>query len=181
MQWPMMIVVSPSFAPALTKKISNPIPSTMSGIVIGIIVAEFVTAQRGLGYLMMFAEGNLDAPVPEPMTKEMAVLSGSFTRMAERIQLLMIDAHQQAQVVEQQWAELKLSTAKEDFLVLVSHELRTPLTSIIGFNKLNRRRLNRHLAPILEGAPHKARVAFQQTLDDMEIMDHSANRENHPT
>ncbi len=83
-----------------------------------------------------FAEGNLDAPVPEPMTKEMAVLSGSFTRMAERIQLLMIDAHQQAQVVEQQWAELKLSTAKEDFLVLVSHELRTPLTSIISFTDI---------------------------------------------
>lgn len=35
----------------------------MTFAVIGIIVAEFVTAQRGLGYLMMFAEGNLDMPL----------------------------------------------------------------------------------------------------------------------
>ena len=31
--------------------------------VIGIIVAEFVTAQRGLGYLIVFAEGNIDTPL----------------------------------------------------------------------------------------------------------------------
>jgi NitT/TauT family transport system permease protein len=35
----------------------------MTFAVIGIIVAEFVTAQRGLGYLMMFAEGNMDMPL----------------------------------------------------------------------------------------------------------------------
>jgi len=35
----------------------------MTFAVIGIIVAEFVTAQEGLGYLMMFAEGNLDMPL----------------------------------------------------------------------------------------------------------------------
>ncbi|MEE2787427.1 MAG: ATP-binding protein [Myxococcota bacterium] len=66
--------------------------------------------------------------------------------------------------------ERKLEDLKESFLAAVSHELRTPLTSIIGFNKLNRRRMNRHVAPQLVGAPHKVRVAFQQILDDMEIM-----------
>ena len=30
---------------------------------IGIIVAEFVTAQKGLGYLIVFAEGNIDTPL----------------------------------------------------------------------------------------------------------------------
>lgn len=35
----------------------------MTFAVIGIIVAEFVTAQQGLGYLMMFAEGNMDMPL----------------------------------------------------------------------------------------------------------------------
>jgi NitT/TauT family transport system permease protein len=35
----------------------------MTFAVIGIIVAEFVTAQKGLGYLMMFAEGNMDMPL----------------------------------------------------------------------------------------------------------------------
>ena len=66
--------------------------------------------------------------------------------------------------------ERQLEDLKSNFLAAVSHELRTPLTSIIGFNKLNRRRLTRHLSPILETAPHKARIAFQQTLDDMDIM-----------
>ena len=31
--------------------------------VIGIIVAEFVTAQEGLGYLIIFSEGNVDTPM----------------------------------------------------------------------------------------------------------------------
>jgi NitT/TauT family transport system permease protein len=31
--------------------------------VIGIVVAEFVTAQEGLGYLIVFSEGNLDTPM----------------------------------------------------------------------------------------------------------------------
>ena len=35
----------------------------MTFAVIGIVVAEFVTAQAGLGYLMMFAEGNMDMPL----------------------------------------------------------------------------------------------------------------------
>jgi signal transduction histidine kinase len=66
--------------------------------------------------------------------------------------------------------ERQLEELKASFLAAVSHELRTPLTSIIGFNKLNRRRMTRHLSAILESAPHKARVAFQQILDDMDIM-----------
>jgi NitT/TauT family transport system permease protein len=48
----------------------NALPSIFSGLkigitfaVIGIIVAEFVTAQRGLGYLIVFAEGNIDTPL----------------------------------------------------------------------------------------------------------------------
>ena len=48
----------------------NALPYIFSGLkigitfaVIGIIVAEFVTAQRGLGYLIVFAEGNIDTPM----------------------------------------------------------------------------------------------------------------------
>ena len=66
--------------------------------------------------------------------------------------------------------ERQLEDLKASFLAAVSHELRTPLTSIIGFNKLNKRRMQRHIGPHLEAAPHKARIAFQQILDDMEVM-----------
>ena len=48
----------------------NALPYIFSGLrigitfaVIGIIVAEFVTAQEGLGYLIVFAEGNVDTPM----------------------------------------------------------------------------------------------------------------------
>ena len=40
--------------------------------VIGIVVAEFVTAQEGLGYLIVFSEGNLDTPM---MMGSLVVLS----------------------------------------------------------------------------------------------------------
>ncbi|MDP7385576.1 MAG: ABC transporter permease, partial [Nitrospinota bacterium] len=48
----------------------NALPYIFSGLrigitfsVIGIIVAEFVTAQEGLGYLIIFSEGNVDTPM----------------------------------------------------------------------------------------------------------------------
>lgn len=48
----------------------NALPYIFSGLkigitfaIIGIIVAEFVTAQKGLGYLIVFAEGNVDTPL----------------------------------------------------------------------------------------------------------------------
>ncbi len=48
----------------------NALPYIFSGLrigitfsVIGIIVAEFVTAQEGLGYLIVFSEGNVDTPM----------------------------------------------------------------------------------------------------------------------
>ena len=48
----------------------NALPYIFSGLkigitfaVIGIIVAEFVTAQEGLGYLIVFSEGNIDTPM----------------------------------------------------------------------------------------------------------------------
>ena len=48
----------------------NALPYIFSGLkigitfaVIGIIVAEFVTAQEGLGYLIVFSEGNVDTPL----------------------------------------------------------------------------------------------------------------------
>ena len=49
--------------------------------------------------------------------------------------------------------ERQLEDLKANFLAGVSHELRTPLTSIIGFNKLNLKRMARHITPYLEAAP----------------------------
>jgi len=67
--------------------------------------------------------------------------------------------------------ERQLEDLKAGFLAGVSHELRTPLTSLMGFNKLNMRRLTRYVQPLLSEAPHKVRVAFQKILDDMRVME----------
>lgn len=67
--------------------------------------------------------------------------------------------------------ERQLEDLKAGFLAGVSHELRTPLTSLMGFNKLNMRRLTRYVQPMMAEAPHKVRVAFQKILDDMRVME----------
>ncbi|MCB9530063.1 MAG: PAS domain-containing protein [Myxococcales bacterium] len=67
--------------------------------------------------------------------------------------------------------ERQLEDLKAGFLAGVSHELRTPLTSIMGFNKLNMRRLQRSIEPALAEAPHAVRVAFAKILDDMRVME----------
>ena len=72
---PVMVRMARSFSASrwtIFSKIEFPtaLPYIFSGLkigitfaVIGIIVAEFVTAQEGLGYLIVFSEGNVDTPM----------------------------------------------------------------------------------------------------------------------
>ena len=72
---PVMIRMARAFSASrwqIFRKIEfpNALPDIFSGLkigitfsVIGIIVAEFVTAQEGLGYLIVFSEGNVDTPM----------------------------------------------------------------------------------------------------------------------
>jgi NitT/TauT family transport system permease protein len=72
---PIMIRMAKAFSASrwqIFRKIEfpNALPYIFSGLkigitfsVIGIIVAEFVTAQEGLGYLIVFSEGNVDTPM----------------------------------------------------------------------------------------------------------------------
>lgn len=72
---PIMLRMARSFSASrltIFRKIEFPtaLPHIFSGLkigitfaIIGIIVAEFVTAQEGLGYLIVFAEGNVDTPL----------------------------------------------------------------------------------------------------------------------
>jgi NitT/TauT family transport system permease protein len=72
---PLMLRMARSFSASrwtVFRKIEfpNALPYIFSGLkisitfaIIGIIVAEFVTAQKGLGYLIIFAEGNVDTPL----------------------------------------------------------------------------------------------------------------------
>ena len=72
---PLMVRMARSFNASrwtIFSKIEFPhaLPYIFSGLkigmtfaVIGIIVSEFITAQRGLGYIIIFSEGNFDVPM----------------------------------------------------------------------------------------------------------------------
>jgi signal transduction histidine kinase len=72
--------------------------------------------------------------------------------------------------------ERQLEDLKASFLATVSHELRTPLTSIVGFNKLNLRRLQRFVRPFVAEGPEEVRTALQKALSDMEVMGSEGER-----
>ena len=72
--------------------------------------------------------------------------------------------------------ERQLEDLKASFLATVSHELRTPLTSIMGFNKLNIRRLQRFVRPWVAEGPEEVRTALQKALSDMEVMGSEGER-----
>ncbi|QGY40313.1 hypothetical protein GM415_09305 [Pseudodesulfovibrio cashew] len=57
---------------------------------------------------------------------------------------------------------------KTDFLSVVSHELRTPMTSVLGFTKMNRKRLADHIYPRIgegEDAPLKVVRQIENNFD----------------
>ena len=83
-----------------------------------------------------FAEGNLNVSVEESDTDELAVLGDSFNRMARRIEQLLADVQRKTETVENQKAELKVASARNELLSVVSHELQTPLTNILSYSEI---------------------------------------------
>ena len=60
--------------------------------------------------------------------------------------------------------------AKSRFLANVSHELRTPLTSVVGFAKLNRKRLDDVVFPVVSREDPKVDRAVRQVGDNLGII-----------
>jgi signal transduction histidine kinase len=60
--------------------------------------------------------------------------------------------------------------AKSRFLANVSHELRTPLTSVVGFAKLNRKRLDEVVFPVVSREDPKVDRAVRQVGDTLGII-----------
>jgi signal transduction histidine kinase len=60
--------------------------------------------------------------------------------------------------------------AKSRFLANVSHELRTPLTSVVGFARLNRKRLDEVVFPVVARDDPKVDRAVRQVGDNLGII-----------
>ena len=88
-------------------------------------------------------------------------------RVAERTRDLL-EAMTEAQDARAA-AELA-NDAKSRFLANVSHELRTPLTSVVGFAKLNRRRLDEVVFPVVDRADPRVDRAVRQVGENLAII-----------
>ena len=67
-------------------------------------------------------------------------------------------------------AAMQASEAKGAFLANVSHELRTPLTSILGFTRMNQRRLDERVLPALGAKDSRTERAVRQISENTEII-----------
>ena len=88
-------------------------------------------------------------------------------RVAERTADLvdaMADADAARRVAED------ANEAKSRFLANVSHELRTPLTSVVGFAKLNRKRLDEVVFPVVPREEPKVDRAVRQVGENLAII-----------
>jgi signal transduction histidine kinase len=89
------------------------------------------------------------------------------TRVAERTRELL-EAMTDAQ--EARTAAELANEAKSRFLANVSHELRTPLTSVVGFARLNRRRLDEVVFPVVARDDPRVDRAVRQVGDNLGII-----------
>ncbi|HEU0242359.1 MAG TPA: GAF domain-containing sensor histidine kinase [Candidatus Limnocylindrales bacterium] len=88
-------------------------------------------------------------------------------RVAERTADL-VDAMAEADAARR--AAEDANEAKSRFLANVSHELRTPLTSVVGFAKLNRKRLDDVVFPVVPREDPRVDRAVRQVGDNIGII-----------
>jgi len=59
---------------------------------------------------------------------------------------------------------------RTDFLSTVSHELRTPLTSILGFNEMNKKKLERFIFPAVSSGDQKVTKTMRQVRGNIKVI-----------
>lgn len=62
------------------------------------------------------------------------------------------------------------SYAKSEFLSSVSHELRTPMTSVYGFAKIIKKKLEKHIVPLVDVNDARAMRELQQIRTNLDVI-----------
>lgn len=62
------------------------------------------------------------------------------------------------------------SYAKSEFLSSVSHELRTPMTSVYGFAKIIKKKLEKHIVPLIDTNDARAMREIQQIRTNLDVI-----------
>jgi signal transduction histidine kinase len=148
-------------------------PLVTQGRAVGVLVVddrrhgrELQVADGPLLYTVgsLFAGAIESARLYEELQAQNRVLEA---RVAERTADL-VDAMTEAQAARAVAEEA--NEAKSRFLANVSHELRTPLTSVVGFAKLNRKRLDEVLLPLVPREDPKVERAARQVGENLGII-----------
>nr|WP_321513319.1 PAS domain-containing sensor histidine kinase [uncultured Pseudodesulfovibrio sp.] len=126
-------------------------------------------------------------PVPVELTIQLVTFQGSRRAIivARDISERKINeerlkkSHAQLEIrVRERTRELnRANQAKSEFLAIVSHELRTPLTSILGFAKINRKKLVNKIFPfVTPDAPPHVHKEMERVKRNLDIITSEGNR-----
>jgi signal transduction histidine kinase len=161
----------------VTSFVGTPIMTTTRAV--GILAVDNQGTNRPLGPgdgPLLYTLGNLlgaaieNARLYAEVEEQKRVLE---ERVAQRTSQLAA-AMEEAQAAR---AQAEAATAsKSAFLASVSHELRTPLTSIIGFTRINQRRLSEVIVPAVASDDPKVERAVRQVGGNLEIMAEEGER-----
>src|SRR5215218_124205 len=148
-------------------------PLVTQGRAVGVLVVDDRRAGRDLRTAdgpLLFTVGSLFAGAIESarLYAELEAQNRALeARVAERTADLadaMTEAERARAVAED------ANEAKSRFLANVSHELRTPLTSVVGFARLNRKRLDEVVFPVVPRGDPKVDRAVRQASESLGII-----------
>ncbi len=116
---------------------------TCAYLIIGVVIAIRWAAKltRPIEQLSRasneMSKGNLDVCLPNPDTKELAILTDAFNHMSQRVATMVGTLEHQAEKLKiAHENEQSANLIKSRFLATMSHEIRTPLNAIIGMINL---------------------------------------------
>jgi signal transduction histidine kinase len=179
-----LITVDDTQANALARVTRSTKVASLVGLLmlIAVVVAATATSRlvtRPLEDLTRTAtamsHGDLDQKAQPTGPTEMVALAESFNSLADRLRALINGLQEQviertAEMEKAKEAAEAANATKSAFLANVSHELRTPLTSVLGFAKINQRRLTERVLPAIPANETRARQAIEQVQANLEII-----------
>jgi signal transduction histidine kinase len=148
-------------------------PLTSQGRVVGVLVVDDRRSGRALEPAdgpLLYTIGSLFAGALDSARLQ-AELEAQNRALEERVRERtknLLDAMVEAR--DARHAAEEANEAKSRFLANVSHELRTPLTSVVGFAKLNRKRLDETVFPVVPREDPRVDRAIRQVGDTLGII-----------
>lgn len=148
-------------------------PLVNQGRVVGVLIVNDMRGRRSLeptdGPLLytvgsLFAGALDSARLQAELEAQNRVLEARVAERTRDLLAAMLEAHDARQAAEE------ANEAKSRFLANVSHELRTPLTSVVGFARLNRKRLDEVVFPVVPREDPKVERAVRQVGDNLSII-----------